>query len=259
MPWGKMSKKSILEVKDLSFSYGNKPILSNANLNIQQSDFIAVVGPNGSGKSTLLKIMLGLLKPNRGSITLMGQDPASFNQWDRIGYIPQRAAAFDPTFPATVKEVLEAHQSAHLGLFKFLKTQHKERVREVLELVGLSHCADSMVGKLSGGQQQRVFLARTLVTRPDLIFMDEPMAGIDTESQSSLYTLLSGLHENHRLTLIMVTHDIISAAQRVNRMVCIYNQEIIEHNPKEYMKKQLFKERDGFLSQFYHLHLAEGE
>jgi len=244
-------REKIIEVKDLSFAYDKRLVLDKANLAVYRSDFLAVVGPNGSGKSTLIKLILGLLKPQKGKVYLLGKDVESFNQWHRVGYISQKATAFNPTFPATVREVVEAQTSAHLGIFKRMKRRQWEKVDAALEMVGLTDFRDSLVGKLSGGQQQKVMLARVLVTEPELMLLDEPMVGIDLESQESIYSLLTSLHKRHNLTVIMVTHDISSVIEKVNRLVCIHQHKIFEHDPLAY-RGRMFK--NGYLSQLYHLH-----
>ncbi|HBT19828.1 MAG TPA: zinc ABC transporter ATP-binding protein [Peptococcaceae bacterium] len=243
--------EKIIEVKDITFSYGSKTILENASLTVFRSDFLAVVGPNGSGKSTLIKLILGLLKPQKGKILIFNTPVEAFNQWKKIGYLSQRAAFFNSHFPATVREVVGAQASAHLGFLKPMRPKDWERVEKSLEMVGLSELGNCLVGRLSGGQQQKVMLARILVAEPELLFLDEPMVGLDPESQESLYMLLEKLHKEQGLTIVMVTHDISGTVKRVNRMVCIHQNKILEHDPQLYKDKKI---THSYITQLYHLH-----
>ncbi|NLM13663.1 MAG: ABC transporter ATP-binding protein [Epulopiscium sp.] len=220
----------ILEIKNLSFGYDNKLILDNINFEINKGDYIGIVGPNGSGKSTLLKIILGLLKPTKGSIELFGQPVDSFKDWGKIGYVAQKAASFNTSFPATVEEVVAANLYPQLGLFKRIKKHHMERVYEVLELVGMKEYSKRLIGNLSGGQQQRVFIARTLVSSPQIIFLDEPTVGIDIQSQDSFYELLKNLNKNMHITIVMISHDIGVITEKANRVACMGEKKLIVHD-----------------------------
>ncbi|NLK97605.1 metal ABC transporter ATP-binding protein [Defluviitalea saccharophila] len=220
----------ILEINNLSFGYDDKLILDNINFEINSGDYIGIVGPNGSGKSTLLKIILGLLKPTKGSIKLFGQPIDSFKDWGKIGYVAQKAASFNTSFPATVEEVVSANLYPQLGLFKRIKKQHMERVYEALELVGMKEYSKRLIGNLSGGQQQRVFIARTLVSSPQMIFLDEPTVGIDIHSQDSFYELLKDLNENMHITIVMISHDIGVITEKANRVACMGEKKLIVHD-----------------------------
>ncbi|NLO89755.1 MAG: ABC transporter ATP-binding protein [Clostridia bacterium] len=246
-----MQREKVIEIQDITFSYDRKIILENASLTVYRGDFLAIVGPNGSGKSTLVKLMLGLLRPQRGKIFILGKPVEYFNQWEKVGYLSQRAAYFNPHFPATVREVVGAQASAHLGFLKPMRPKDWEKVEKALDTVGLSELSNCMVGRLSGGQQQKVMLARMLVAEPELLFLDEPLVGLDPESQESLYTLLKRLHQECVLTIIMVTHDISGIIKRVNRMVCIHQNKILEHDPRLYRDKKI---TPGYIAQLYHLH-----
>lgn len=246
-----MNDTPLVEIKDVTFGYDRRLILDKASLSINAGDFLSIVGPNGSGKSTLIRLMLGLLKPQEGKVLLFGREAASFNQWPRLGYLSQKATAFNPTFPATVREVVGAHVGAQGGIFGRKSPGDWAKVDAVIDRIGLSDYRDCLVGQLSGGQQQRVFLARILVNQPEILFLDEPLVGIDANAQESLQELLNDLHRNHNLTVVMVTHDIAYAANTSSRLVCIHQQKIFEHNPVDYPKK-LAGEKG--LSQLYHFH-----
>ncbi|HHU92421.1 MAG TPA: metal ABC transporter ATP-binding protein [Halanaerobiaceae bacterium] len=237
------------EVRNLYFSYGQEPVLKDINLGINRGDFIVFIGPNGSGKSTLLKLMIGELKPDRGQIQLLGKELNTLREWHRIGYMSQQIRNFNKSFPATVKEVVAAALYKEMGLIKVLNKRLEKRVDEVLELVGMEDFRDRQIGRLSGGQQQKVFIARTLVTKPELIFLDEPLVGIDLNSQEELIKLLNRLNQDLNITIIMVAHELqlIREAQQIAYFnggeVFLYSQE--DFASIGYLNKDILKAETG--------------
>ena len=221
--------EEIIEVTDLSFSYEQELILKDISLEISEGDFVAFIGPNGSGKSTLLKLMLGLIKPNRGEIKLFGQKIDKFNDWTKIGYISQEVRGFNESFPATVKEVIAANLYNEMGFFKLLTSNLEKKVDQVLELVGMLDYKDKQIGNLSGGQKQKIFIARTLVTNPAVIFLDEPLVGVDTDSQQEFYNLLAELNTELDITIIMISHDVHVISDQANKVACFANDELYLH------------------------------
>jgi zinc transport system ATP-binding protein len=199
--------KTIIEAKDVSFAYNSEEVLKDINLQIHKGDYLGIVGPNGGGKTTLLKCILGLLKPSKGTINLFGKDLSLFKDWSSIGYVPQKIN-FDPNFPSTAKEVVAMGQYAKKGLFKMLGKEDWEAVDKALEQVGMQKFGSRRIGDLSGGQQQRVFIARALVSNPEVIFLDEPTVGVDTDTRNQFFKLLESLNKNLELTLVLITHDI---------------------------------------------------
>ena len=145
-----------LEADRLSFSYGEVPVLSCASFGLPQGGFAALIGPNGAGKSTLLKLLLGELSPSSGAVRLLGQDTARFRNWRRLGYVPQDGLARHTDFPASVEEVVLANLSGEIGLLRFPRQEHRERVRQALELVGMAGYGRRLIGALSGGQRHRI-------------------------------------------------------------------------------------------------------
>lgn len=220
----------IVRVKNLYFGYDEKLALEDINIDIYRGDYLGIVGPNGSAKSTLLKLILGLLKPQKGNIEIFGQDIKAFKQWGRIGYIAQKATSFNSGFPATVEEVVAANLFPKIGLFKSIKKQDKEKVHETLKFVGMEDYRDRLIGNLSGGQQQKVFIARTLISEPEIIFLDEPTVGIDIESQKEFYDLLQRFNSEINITIVMVSHDIGVITEKVNRIACMGDKKLIVHN-----------------------------
>ncbi|WP_003540544.1 metal ABC transporter ATP-binding protein [Desulfotomaculum nigrificans] len=216
-----MNEQPIVELKDVSFTYGCHPVLEKVNLNIYPGDAVVITGPNGAGKTTLLKLVLGQLKASAGSIKIFGQDVSQLKDRYRLGYVAQRATHFNSQFPATVREVVASGRVSRRGLFRPLLAQDYHLVDETLELVGLTDFRQQPVGALSGGQQQRVFIARALVSQPDLLILDEPTTGIDAMAQASLYQLLRQLNQERHITMLIVSHELAGLASVVTRQVCL--------------------------------------
>ena len=222
--------EKVVEICNISFGYEQNLVLDNVSLDIFKGDYLGIVGPNGSAKSTLLKLILNVLKPDKGSISILGEEVRSFKKWGRIGYISQKAASFNSGFPATVEEVVRANLFPLVGLFKSPKKEHDIKVHEALTTVGMEAYAKKLIGNLSGGQQQKVFIARALVSSTDIIFMDEPTVGIDMKSQDEFYHLMDKLNKELGITLVMVSHDIGLITEKVNRLVCMGNKKLIVHH-----------------------------
>lgn len=222
--------EEIIRIENITFGYGRINVLEDVSTTINDGDFLGIVGPNGSGKSTMLKIFLGLLKPQKGAVRVFGTDINRFNQWGKIGYIPQKATSFNQGFPATVEEVVSANLYPMLGLGGRVGKQHREKVDEALRTVDMLEYKDRIIGRLSGGQQQRVFIAKSLVSSPRVIFMDEPTVGIDQKSEESFYELMGSLNRDRGITLVIVTHDIGAIDNRVNRVLCLSEGKLHEHD-----------------------------
>ena len=248
--------EKLISVKNVSFSYGSQPILENINLDIYRGDYMGIVGPNGSGKSTLLKLVLGILKPTKGSIEVFGKSVDKFGQWERIGYVRQKASFFNSGFPATVEEVISANIHSGTGLFNAPVKRRRERVFEALSLVNMEEYGGRLIGNLSGGQQQRVFIARALVNSPELLLLDEPTVGIDLDSQREFYCLIEKLNSNMRITIVMVSHDIGVIAQKVSRIVCMGDGKLICHqnNSGETISEVLKKTYGNWMNPIIHDH-----
>ncbi len=224
--------KNIIEIKNVSFDYTDEPVLKDISLNIHQGDYLGIIGPNGGGKTTLLKIILGLIKPNSGTIKIFGQDIAKFKDRFKFGYVPQKAVNFDVKFPATVEEVVAMGRYAKRGLLRWLTTKDKQQVRKALQDVDMLEHKDTLIGDLSGGQQQRVFIARALASEPEIIFLDEPTAGVDSQTQEKFYALLKKLNHSLNLTLILISHDINVITREATELACI-NQTLLYHGAPE--------------------------
>ena len=230
--------KPIIECKNIHFNYNQNEVLKDVQFIVEKGDYVGLVGPNGSGKSTLLKIILGLIEPKQGEVKLFGTPLNSFKAWHKIGYVSQKANSFNSGFPATVYEVVSMGLFGKMGVFKRLNRQHRSNILEAIDHVGLSDLADRNIGKLSGGQQQRAFIARALVSSPELLILDEPTVGVDTESVDKFYLLLGKLHRDHNLSLLMVTHDIGMMTHHVNKVACLNKKIHFHGNPSDFKANQ---------------------
>lgn len=235
----------LIDIKDISFDYEQTKALDHISLKVEEGDFLAILGPNGSGKSTLLKIMLGLIKPTKGSIDLFGQDAKNFKHREWIGYVSQKSNSFNSGFPATVEEVVAGGLAKKSGLFRRLPKNYKQSVKEALEAVGMESFIDRSVSELSGGQQQRVFIARALVAKPKVLILDEPTVGIDHQNVQSFYNMLASLNRDKNITLVLVTHDVDTVTDKITHVACL-NQTIHFHGYKNQLEEMSDEQRKAW-------------
>ncbi len=223
------SVSNIIEVHHLTFQYNGIHVFQDLHFELQRHKFVGLFGANGSGKSTFLRLMLGELKCFNGSIHLFGQPVSKFRTWHKIGYVPQIGLAKQMDFPATVKEVVQANLYSSLGLFRFPgKRNHKSG--KTLSLLHMEDFSSRLIGELSGGQRQKVLLARALVSNPSLLILDEPTTGIDAESVQSFYQLLSHLHQETGLTILLISHDTEYVSNIANQIYLLENGTISEQS-----------------------------
>ncbi|MEW6378339.1 MAG: metal ABC transporter ATP-binding protein [bacterium] len=215
-------------VQDVDFAYGSTSVLSGISLDIKRGDFLAVIGPNGSGKTTLIKIILGILRPGSGQVKLFGQDIGGFSRWDKLGYVPQKASHIDPFFPVSAREVVAMGLLSGKKFPRLVTRSDEKAIDEALELVDMKKFKTRRIGELSGGQQQRIFIARAIVRKPDLLFLDEPTTGVDAVTQARFYDLLGSLNQIRNITIVLITHDIGVVNKYVNKVACL-NQKLIFH------------------------------
>ena len=213
----------VIKVKNLTFSYGKTPVLEGADFSIQEREFACLVGPNGGGKTTLLRLLLGLLSPQTGEISLFGTSPKEGRKY--VGYLPQHAQ-LDPRFPATVLDVAMMGRLGETRTLGGYTAKDREIAREMLDRVGLSGFAHRPLSALSGGQRQRVLIARALVGSPRLLLLDEPTSSLDGYVERELYELLEQL--NKELTILVVSHDIGFVSRYVQKVVCV-NRHVYIH------------------------------
>ncbi len=197
----------VVTVRGLSLAYQGADALCDVSFAVEKGSYVGVVGPNGSGKSTLVRCILGLARPDRGGVSLFGTPLESFDQWQRVGYLPQGLQHFNPHFPATVAEVVGLGLLAARRFPRRISREDAGTVDRALELMGVGDIRNRLIGELSGGLRQRVLLARALVNEPELLVLDEPTTALDPETRESFYRAISDLNRERGTTVILVTHD----------------------------------------------------
>jgi len=217
-----MMKDKKIEVKDLSFKYESTDVLKNVSFDVYDKDILTIIGPNGGGKSTLLKLLLGILKPDSGTILINGQNPKKLKK-TVLGYVPQ-FTIFDPRFPISVFETVLSGRMRE-GMFRY-SAEDKEIAEKILEEIGLYGVKKNTFAALSGGQRQRVLIARALAGDPEILLLDEPTTNIDATTEDYLANLIQKL--NKELTILLVTHDTAFTAAFHSRILCV-NKFVHEH------------------------------
>ncbi len=221
---------SQLTCTSLSLGYEGKEILSNLSFSVEAGDYVCILGENGSGKTTLMRTILGLHKPMKGSISTGD----GLNRRE-IGYLPQQNS-IQRDFPATVREIVISGFQGQCGFRPFYTREQKRRADENIELMGISHLKNRCYRELSGGQQQRVLLARALCATRKMLFLDEPVAGLDPKVTQEMYALIEKLNKELGITIIMISHDIRAAIQFSNKILHI-GSEIFFGSRDEYIKR----------------------
>lgn len=215
---------NLVSLENVSFFYPNGNILlQNVSFNINRGDFLGVIGSNGAGKSTLIKLILGRLKPTEGKVNYPNITEHNYRRSGKIGYLSQEARNFNSQFPGTVKEVVRAQ----LSVIPTIKKQNIDlESQKVLDLVGLVQYENYSIGQLSGGQQQRALLARTLVTKPDILILDEPMTGIDSQSQEIIWQVLKNFNRQFQTTIVMISHNISEIIHNTTKIALLDNKKV---------------------------------
>jgi zinc transport system ATP-binding protein len=216
-----------IELRDVWFSYGDLPVLEGVDLRVEARDYLAILGPNGGGKTTLLRIVLGLLRPARGAVSVLGTTPAGAR--GRVGYVPQRVQ-FDLGFPIRVAEVVLMGRLRRERMLRPLSARDREVAERALATVDGSDLAERPIGALSGGQLQRVLIARALALEPELLLLDEPTASLDERVGTGVWELLAALSE--RMAVVVISHDIGAISRHVRGVACL-NRRLHAHPSRE--------------------------
>ena len=207
----------IVQINDLFFYYNGQEVLRDINLTVNQGDFVSIIGPNGGGKTTLIKLLIGLIKPDRGTVLVKGQPPAG--NGSAIGYVPQ-TINHNFNFPASAMDVvLMGKYDPKKRLIFRNKKKDRQEALTALKKMGMADYAHRKITDLSGGQRQRVLIARALVTDPELLVLDEPTASLDTKGQTDFYSLLKEL--NRELTILVVSHDLLIVSSYAKSIACV--------------------------------------
>ena len=224
-----------VEVRNLSAGYNGHTALDDVTFTVEQGCLAGLVGPNGSGKSTLLRVILGLHKPWRGEVRIVGHEGSGGR--GRIGYMPQ-SELVDWSFPVTALDVVLMGRYGRLGLVRRPGRSDRERAMAALERVRLAHLAERLIGELSGGEQRRMLIARALAQDADLILLDEPLAGLDATAQHDLLALLEDLRKEDK-TLFVATHDLSCVAANFDHAVLLNRRVVAFGQPADVFTEEL--------------------
>lgn len=234
---------SAVDVERVYFSYGEDEALIDVSFIAEEGEFVAVMGPNGSGKSTLMKLLLGLLKPMKGKISVFGVNPSEEKEKAQhsIGYMPQRES-ISKKIPIEVKDVVLMGLTAKKRRLDFLSREDIETAKKALESVGLLHLWNKKFSELSGGQQQRVMFARALAVHPKLLILDEPFNGVDIPSRNKI---LEVINSRENLTTIMVVHNVNPILHFIDKVLLLNKKAVAFGSPKEVLTTENLMETYG--------------
>ena len=227
------STEPVVSVDDVSFAYGDLSVIESVSIDVEPGAFLGLVGPNGSGKGTLLNLMLGLQKPDTGTVRLFGEPASEFDAGKRIGYVPQNATAAADRIPATVRELVTMGRYPRRLVGRF-SDEDRRAIDDALRAVEISDLAGRRVGQLSGGQRQRVYIARALAAEADLLALDEPTVGVDAESREAFYELLADLNDSG-LTILLIEHDIGVVTTYASEIACLNRQLYFDGDPEDFV------------------------
>ncbi|MBN2416716.1 metal ABC transporter ATP-binding protein [bacterium] len=227
-----MQDTQAVRFNDVWVSYRNKYVLEDITFSVGEREIFSVVGPNGGGKTTLLHTLLGLKKPARGTVTIMGKTSASELPPGTIAFLPQMHH-HDRTFPVSVSDVVAMGIRAAKRPGQRYTPPDRQAVRDSLALVSMEDHIGDHFGTLSGGQQQRVLIARALAMHPRLLVMDEPSTGLDAVAQDSFYQLLQRLRDSEGLSIVFVSHDVGTVSGIVDQIACLNRRIHFHGNPRD--------------------------
>lgn len=246
------SPAEVVKLKNVWLTLGSNVVLQDVSFSVKENTLLGIVGPNGAGKTTLCKVILGLVKPDRGTVNLFGRPLRARGDKNRlVGYLPQRQH-FDQRFPVSVLDVVMMGRIGVMGLFRFPARKDKKEALKSLERVGLpKNIAGRPIGELSGGQQQLVFLARALCGHTRLLLLDEPTNNLDIFAQEKFYHTVSQLKNEMGLTVIVVSHDLAAVFQHADEIICLNKSIYIRGRPETVVKNTLFKNIYGCERGYY--------
>jgi zinc transport system ATP-binding protein len=254
-----MEKQPVIEVERVSISRSGERVITDATFKVFSSDFVGVVGPNGGGKTTLLKATLGLLPRDAGTIRLFGIPVEQFHDWHRVAYVGQDSTNFDQSFPLSVRELVSLGRINGQNLGRRLGSEDWRHVDEMLKLMGIDDLSNKRIGELSGGQKQRVFVAKAMARDPEVLFLDEPVAGVDPETQERFYMKLSNLNRQRGTTILDVSHDLSAVFCRMGKVICVNREvnvaDIGDEAAFTTALKKVYGEHFHFV---FHEHMCEG-
>ncbi len=227
------AQENAIELEHVYVAYGEQLVLEDVSLQVGRGEFVGILGPNGAGKSTLFKVILGLVKPVKGTVLVFGKLQGS-NGSIPIGYVPQ-LAQIDPNFPVRVRDVVMMGRYGRIGLVRRPSREDREAVRRALQRVEMLDLAHRQIGQLSGGQRQRVLVARALALEPRILLLDEPTSSMDVSVAEGFYEFLNELHHSMDLTILLVSHDVTVVSQYTDQVACLNRRLMVHGKPGEVM------------------------
>ena len=219
----------LVSCRNCTYAYGNSIAVEDVSFEVRAGEFTVILGPNGSGKSTLLRLVLGLIRPDSGSVNLFNGPANEFRDWKRVAYVPQVVDELSSNFPATVEELVSQGDYKGFSPTAIFRRQASDAVLSAISTTGVGHLQNRRISDLSVGQQQRVLIARALVRGPELLVLDEPVAGVDAGGQEEFYSLLQRL-VGDGMAVLLVSHDIGVALREATTVACI-NRSLVFHGP----------------------------
>jgi zinc transport system ATP-binding protein len=254
-----MEKQPVIEVEGVTISRSGERVIEDAAFRVLRGDFVGVVGPNGGGKTTLLKAILGLLPRDAGTIKLFGTPVEHFRDWRRVAYVGQDSINFDQSFPLSVRELVSLGRINRENIGHRFGVEDWRHVDEMLKFMGISELSEKRIGQLSGGQKQRVFVAKAMTRDPEVLFLDESVAGVDPETQERFYMKLSNLNAQKGTTIIDVSHDLSAVFCRMSKVICVNRKVNVADIGDETGFTTALKTAYGDHFHFvFHEHMCEG-
>ncbi|WP_049691318.1 metal ABC transporter ATP-binding protein [Anaerococcus jeddahensis] len=217
-----------IEVKDLVFSYGKDEILNKVSFDLNKGDFLTIQGENGSGKSTLIKLILKDLKKKSGQIKLFDQNIEDFDDYTKIGYVPQVNDANKLAFPVTGKEFVVLNLYKKFNIFNRPNKKCYKKVHDIFEILNIENLLNVPFNQLSGGQAQKVMIARAMVNDPKILLLDEPTVGVDEKSKRDFLKLLAHLNDKHKISILMISHEMDVVREFSKREIRLKNGRIVD-------------------------------
>ncbi|MBR4592335.1 MAG: metal ABC transporter ATP-binding protein [Elusimicrobiaceae bacterium] len=249
--------RPVLEASHLNFAYVHVPVLENISFTIEAGDYVGLIGPNGGGKTTLLKVLLGLEK-GTGQIKLFGQPLDQFTDWHKIGYLAQKSPVAQSRFPVAAEEVVLMGLASGRGAR--VKREELKSVYKAMQKTHTLKYAGHIFNDLSIGQQQRVLLARALVSKPQLLILDEPSTALDAQSREMFFNLLGELNKKQGVTILLITHDTGEVGRYISKFMYVDKTLVFWGTKEEFCHSQAVAKKLGPFAQHTidHLHNQHG-
>ena len=232
-----------VEVRGLRVTFGDTAVLRGVNMRVPQGQIVALIGPNGSGKTTLLRCLLGLQKYSEGEVRIFGERNLD-KVLPRVGYVPQKLA-LERSFILSVREFLALRLRSTRNWFFKSHKQLDDLIKPALVHIGVEELLDRPIAQLSGGQLQRVLIAYALLSKPDLLLLDEPTAGVDTPGEETFYDLIAHVQRQYKLTVILVSHDLSMVYSHASRVYALNGVICCEGPPEQVMNAESLKQAYG--------------